>query len=262
MDHDRLLVSTADCAASRSGASSTGRRRPPPSPASHSRPCGRRRPAPRPIPSAAPPVPPSAGPLAATPGATRRRWESSASNLLPQSSEPAQGIGLGIVDHARPYPGGQVGHVLLFDRRQRAVEEKRVDVGPHVLVAERNSTWLGRVVQGGEEDVPLVLQEPQKLLPAGDECRPAATSQTWRLSSDSPAGSPLRKSGRRTLRECRDSSTFSRSTGVLMSFGTMLKQCISTNSLVSRSVNCSPSCFWYDSSTASRYVRSSPAITG
>ena len=86
------------------------------------------------------------------------------------------------MDHARLRPGGQLGHVLLFDRRERAVEEERVDVGPHVLVAERDPARLRRIVLGGEEGFPFVLKEPQKTLPAGENVgeRPRLESGVFR----------------------------------------------------------------------------------
>ena len=84
-----------------------------------SRPFGRRCPEPRPTPSAAQPVPPSVGPLAAIPGVTRRRWEVRP-RILPQATKSANGIGLGIMNHACSHPCWQVGNVLLFDRRQRS----------------------------------------------------------------------------------------------------------------------------------------------
>jgi hypothetical protein len=87
--------------------------------------------------------------------------------LAPQTSEPAHGVGPGIVDHTRLCPGGQLGCVLPFNRNERAVEKEGVDVGPNVLVVERDSASLCRVVLADEEEFPFILQKPQELFPVG-----------------------------------------------------------------------------------------------
>src|SRR5437899_1698887 len=78
----------------------------------------------------------------------------------------SNGVGLGIVDDTRPHPGGKVRYVFLFNRRQRAVQEKRVDVGSNVLVIKKYPA-LHSAADRAKEDSPFFLQKPKEFFLLG-----------------------------------------------------------------------------------------------
>ena len=153
-----------------------------------------------------------------------------------QPPKATQGIAFGIVLYAGLRPRRELGGIVLLDGREQTFQEERVDVGPHVLVAERNPAGYRASVWAARKTFHSSWRKRRNLSRLGIMSASGHVSNVASLVRLSSRYS-TRKSGSRTLRECSDNSTFSRSTGFLMSFGTMLKHCISTNSLVSRSVN-------------------------